>query len=128
MLLFLIFMLKGFVEHILVEFCHHWDLDNMNITMNAPSEDIKGLYCSILTMTRSTGIDTSHVSDSMNISELLSIFRVGTEKMKVFNKQSLPEELIPLQFMDISSNNKKIKQMMKTTAASASASASTSKE
>jgi hypothetical protein len=46
--------------------------------------------------------------------------------MKVFNKQSLPEELIPLQFMDISSNNKKIKQMMKTTAASASA--STSKE
>jgi hypothetical protein len=65
-LLFLIFLLNGFVEHILVEFCHRWDLDHMNIEDGMSTEKKKSILHSILNMMSSCGIDTSNLTNILN--------------------------------------------------------------
>jgi hypothetical protein len=95
------------------------------------SKEMKILTSSILILMNACGVDTNAISveKKREISDLLTIFRVGTQKMKLFKGNVAPDELIPLRLLDIKSNNKKIKSMMnpnnqQSTLASLSSSAS----
>jgi hypothetical protein len=114
MLLSLILMLDGLSEHILVELCHCWDLSQVNLEDNINDEDMKILTTSVCQLIQYSGMDQKALvfRGNVTISNFFSSFGVGTEKMKVFDKQPKPEELLPLNSYDVQSNNKMVKQKL----------------
>jgi hypothetical protein len=111
-LLFLIFMLDGFAEHVLVELCHRWDLDQVNLENIVDDKEMELLSSSISQLMMYSGRGGSVSEDKTNVSVLLSSFRVGTEKMKIFNRQPKPDELIPIRLLNIKSNNSMVKSKL----------------
>jgi hypothetical protein len=80
-LLFMLFLMNDFGQHILVQFCHWWDMALVDLKSKISSKEMKILTSSILILMNACGVDTNVilVEKKRYISDLLTIFRVGTQ-------------------------------------------------
>ena len=71
------------------------------------------LKSAILTLMKSNGSENTSSLLHLSVNDILKNFDVGTEKPKGFSyPEPKDEELIPFRLMDITSDNKKVKEKL----------------
>lgn len=101
-LLFVILLVEGLAQNILVELSHRWN-NELEMKHSHCITEIKTMLKCL--MTASNHQSGEPFNEAHSVTKLLSDFSVGTEKEKTPLQEPKLEELIPLSALDLSSNS-----------------------
>ena len=105
-------LVDGLTNHILVELCHRWSTHLESKIDGLGKIDM--CKKAILTLMKANGSENTSSLLHLSIKEILEKFNVGTEKAKSFAySEPKDSELVPLRLLDLSSDNLKAKEKLK---------------